>query len=533
MSGDLQRVRPEQIEQKPVEIGSHDRAWMESVFGCEWPTAEEEVEWLHTINQLVVTGDQSLRRGCRSSEHEAYRTPIIDARWQFFARLPGLSAQTLQSTRDRYSPDTIVSPSIFTEAQRYLYSLGINGLDLVKAAPPHLGLSAARWKAWIEGVEAAGLPARTILQAAPRSAGLSVYSVLERVAPMHAAARASGMPDYRQAVRGLIESFPSAINVRPDKTRTLARIVTQASLEIDDWQVVKGLYILPLEASVVAYLERRDVLRSMTGLRYQARIIHEQRSKAELVAAIAAEVGSDDPVIKAYLKGYPIDDPAAVQQVWQRHVRARERRREYPLLWQGPVLLGDPSSMSAFTAYKYAVQSPDLTDAQFNQIVAHIAGGHEAEERLRQLDQDRSRESISQQTEQYELGVRARRALLARYLKTVVEISEGVVRSRSSRSEVLATGNVALVDYVLHDYQPAREVMVEHERRRFERGLVRSVMWNLTGYYPKYHGKTLKELEAYWAAEDQEPVSTEAGLTAGHSHTLGNPTQQSRVDYRF
>jgi hypothetical protein len=256
------------------------------------------------------------------------------------------------------------------------------------------------------------------------------------------------------------------------------------------------LSIHPLHSTVVAYLEHGAAIRSVAGLKSLSNHNLNHRDEKELLGVIARHVDSGDQVVKSYLLGYPIADlEAAKKAVKARHVRARERRKEVPLLWQGPAVLDNTGDLSTFRSYVSAVEMPELEAEQFAALHEYVADSIRAEAELRDLGIRHSSVEVDALTHRVERGRQARRALIVRHLGLVVQIASEALNK--SRQEMVGIGNVALAMFVETEYQPEPG---EADDERFRRQAILAIMDAMPSYYPKYRGKPLKALQDEWLA---------------------------------
>ncbi len=500
-------------EQSLVMSAEQDRDWMQHL-GYRWPAEAVETEELETISQFIMIGDKSLRN-MTGEQYLAERENVLTARYTFYRLFRNLRPDLFEAAR-RYSTSESsrhisLRPSVFIGAQRYYHELGVDGLALINRMPQVAILDKAKVERTVEALCSRGIDA---VEAISNDSGggsfmtFAVESLFGRLQPMYAAARAAGWTDYHDRVNRIVEKYPSSTGYKPDKTRTLARILAYMDLKHGPEDIavrdVRDLYIRPLECSVVAWLERGDVIRSMSGLKYHVSRNYNSRTRSELLGIIAAQVKSDadakaknpkhksDPVVKAYVKGYPFD-PNAAQEVHARHIRSRNRRRldeNYGPGWQGPSMLVnlDPDSeellpnLSSTEAYLRIVESPELdvedTAELFKAIQQYpypIRGYH-------------SGDTLS---EDQESARRARTALAARHLAMVPEIIGSCVKSGDTE-EMIAIGNAALSQFAA-EYVPDEGATAEDYRERLAVAIMRTSILDRKG--PRYSGLTFKELE--------------------------------------
>lgn len=199
---------------------------------------------------------------------------------------------------------------------------------------------------------------------------------------------------------------------------------------------------------------------------------------------------------------------AAKTLLFQRILDEDRVEREYPLLWDGPLLV-EASEYWLLDTYEKAVAG-SLNDWRFAALSSSIQKGRMAESELREIDSQVVEDveqldgMVKQRVARAEQSQLAKRALIVSYLGMVAEVARGCQR-RGEWAEVVAIGNLALTRFVCEEYEPAsREVRWAEERRRFERQALAVIMRNLVGYAPRYKGRTIDGLEALWATEDGE-----------------------------
>jgi hypothetical protein len=502
-------VSDAELSQESVRLDHSDRAWMEGVFRCDWPEAEDEQAWLDHANELVELGSVSMR-DFTHADFADRREAVVGARQAFFALFPTISKTTLMAARKyevQTGDDVAVRPQVFIEAQRLMYARGLNGRDMINKQAGNITKSATQLARWMDGVDSLGIDSVAVLRKNEHLFTMSVGSIGERMQPMYAAARAAGIKDYRKAAIEFATSHSVLLHYKPDKIRTLTRILSITGIQIDSPGHLQDLAILPLYDTVVAYLEHGPVLRSTAGLLYHSYRNHKYREEVEVRAVIADYVDTDDRVIKAFLKGYPMDAEAA-RQVYARHLRARDRRQEHTLLWPGPALLGDPDKLSPVRAYMSVIESPELTPEQFRELSQYINEGEAADKEPRQQHIAHDDDEIAQKTRQVERGQRARTALVARHLGLVVDIAEGCLRT-GDKAEIIAIGNVALTRFAQRDYVP--QMLDEGDGlQQFRDQAAMAIMRSMISYAPRYQGRSLAEMEKMRPADDTDRQTNSA-----------------------
>lgn len=483
-------------------VDAADRLWMEKL-GCVWPEAGDEADWLEHVNGLVKVGDTNMRN-MSAVEHDRVRGQVIAARASFVDLFPKIRLDIIERSR-RYSTgnpvDTGAKPSNIIDLQREFQMRGIDGLEIINAQPTVFVMTKRNIVLILDNLEAHGIDSAL---AANCGGGqfftLAPESLSARLQPLYTAARTAGWQNYREKVNAFISEYADVLSYKPDKTRTLVRIIASTAIGSQLDKVtpaqVRGMYIEPLERTVVAYLRHGDVIRSIPGLRRQAYFVGGL-DKKELLSIIAANV--DDPVVKTYLKGYPIDDIEAAKEVHARHIRSRERRKgDYPLLYQGPSLLADPS-LSIARAYAGVLENPDfnpeqedsgekydiprLTSEQQAEINRRITEADNdavtAEAELRDLSVGHDPDEINMLVARKERVREVRRALVVRHLGMVLDIANTCSRV-ADMADVIGTANVALARFAMEEYNPASSGLTTFEEQARE-----AVYAALAGYHPK------------------------------------------------
>lgn len=391
-----------------------DREWMEEL-GCPWPEPSDEPAWLAEVDKIVALGSQ----GIDPAVTEAERLEIVSARETFLEMLPAITPglETLPFSRK----ETLVPLDTMIDTMRLLYAHGINIADIANKHIQALSYSPA--------------PVQRKLQS------------------MYAFARAWGWADYETHVNRLVMKMPSLLSNKTGKLRTLAQIATRtftplAPSEVSTSDLLTMLY-KPLERLLVAYIERGEVIRSPRGLVYQSRRYHDWTTKERQGYILQYP---DDPAVKAYLRTYPISDPEACIDAYNRRLRLQqEMAPTFDLDWEGPELMGEQEDI--FHAYRDVIGSPELTDAEKEQLNDKITQGIKAAARLAEADEASIDPDERAQLEaDIAASMHARRVLIARNLNIAVNLvlRKGVL----DRAERVSQGNEALVEFIVNEYVP-------------------------------------------------------------------------------
>jgi hypothetical protein len=184
-----------------------DRLWMEGVFGCEWPSDENEALWLEEVNVLVDRGSTNLQHASAAQKIE-YRSEVIAARHQFFELLPAIPAATFE--RDIGTSYAVLKaglwpvPSTFIESQRLLSSEGVDGLKIITRNPRTLQVTAGHLTRWAGELREIGLDGMSMLKEWPVGWSVSAQTIRSHLYPMYAAARAAGIREYKEAAHEFV-----------------------------------------------------------------------------------------------------------------------------------------------------------------------------------------------------------------------------------------------------------------------------------------------------------------------------------------
>ncbi|MEK7153309.1 MAG: hypothetical protein AAB834_05145, partial [Patescibacteria group bacterium] len=385
--------------------------------GCPWPDTADEEAWLAGLNGLIATGSQRIR----PERPEAEKAEIVAAREAFFCALPALRSDVTARLKAGSAPN-LPKSSTAIGTLRALYARNVDGVSAVNTLPALLTHGVDTIIRHLDGLDKLGFDSTQLVNANVGCLTLSTEAVQERLQAMYAAVRAWGWPDYKAYVNRMVTELPTILSSKSDRTRLLARIATRLLPQYNQNQIrpadIRTLYIATPEMVVAAYLQRGLVIRSIAGLIYYTRR-NEHLDREALKGLIAQH--PDDPVVKAYLRGYPIDDPEAVRYAYSRHVRARDRRkeREIDIDWEGPECLGDPE-LPVLDAYRQVIASPELTAVERERLDSDILQGDQAGQQLADIedapvsDEQRRLKTVA------ETSQHARRVLVARHLGIVV-----------------------------------------------------------------------------------------------------------------
>ncbi|HJQ08111.1 MAG TPA: hypothetical protein VJ836_01365 [Candidatus Saccharimonadales bacterium] len=413
---------PESLEIEPITAA--DCGWMEAL-GCRWPIADKEA-WLTARNRDIEVGSKRLEAWEVSREQE--RTAVINARKAFFHVLPVVSNALAQAQHTSlWPPDAIIV------AQRTLYARGIDIAALLKSRPELVTYSAKEHLERLDNFEAFGLDSARVVNGFAGAQTYGSKAVQIKMYAMYAAARTFGWDDYKTIANDTVEEQPELLAQPPGMIRILAQIAARTMLPHEPSDVplatIRALLGLRVEKAVAAYLERRSVIRSPDGLISQAHDRYKNWPIQALQGLILHSIG--DPVVKTYLRNYPINDPEACINAYtkQREAEQEAALHAIDLRWEGPLFLGDPDSPT-FRAFEKVAASPPLTKEEKQQLYNDIAQGGTAAEH-------------------------ARKVLIVRHLHLAIEAAVRRGRSVETRAGRLGKANLALV-FAAHRYDPTK-----------------------------------------------------------------------------
>lgn len=488
-----------------VPIGLSDRGWMET-FGCQWPDADSEQGWLTNINLAVETGNSKLTLHSNDTTGQYEMSRIIGARRRFFTMLPdSIGPISAWNAMNNSSPETLVVPSHFIDTQRALFSMGLNGCEVITSRPSMIRSSSVRIRSWAAGLDAAGLDSTRLAHINPQLIFKSADSIIQRTDEVCAFIRSTGADNPAEITHELIHGINSVLTASSKKMAVLSAVLRTTlpdyKITPEDIRPLGSLYIIPIEATVVSAIRHREGLSSLRGLHGQAEFIRRQcreglRSKKELLGIIAT-AGLDDPIAKVYLHAYSVEDVETLKADYAADLEMQQyvNERSHPLMWAGPELLGHPS-MTAFRAFKEAIGDvKELGDQDFMELSETIANGHTAEVELRYADVRDDQELLDSYVLDIELAMQARVALIVQCLSLVGEIVDSCKRL-ADPGDMVGIGNLALNRHVMESSLPKNSVQIK-------RSIIAAIMRALTGYYPRYDGRSLHDLEVAWEAEDR------------------------------
>lgn len=486
-------------------LTAEDRAWM-TLFGCEWPNKEHERMWLDELNQVIEVGSVILSSNYRIDQQLA-RNEVDAARKYFFDLLPACSADVITGL-DATKAEHMIPTARFIGLQREFHARGINGLEIFAAHPSSLNYSRNRVAEWVRQLDADGVNGAKLVQDNPNTLRISAGLIIKKREAWREFISSTGSGNSNEIVNKLTDQFVASFSISLNKITTIAQVIREIMpayvISPDDINSIRGLCITPIEDTIAAALLHRHAIRSPAGLRYQAAYIQDRirdgsRSKGEILGFIA-NADPDDPIVSKYLEAFPIDNLEAVKAGYSAGLEERlcSSADDVPLLSTGPLMLGDPG-LTAFNAYKVAVDVPELDDEQFATVSAYISDGLAAEATLRRFDIKYDDDDIDTMLEKVEVGKKARMALVTRYLGMVMRIAEGS-RVGVDRSEVVGVGNTVLSGLIMRDYNPEDESCAN--RKKFERLVLSTILDALIGFGPRYQGKSLHQLQKQWSAED-------------------------------
>jgi hypothetical protein len=329
-------------EQAQTSFLSHeDRPWLEEL-GCAWPEVGQD-EWLDSMNQIVEIGSEHLKTTKRIEGADSSRQlEIVAARELFFGYLTKISQKAINKLRTTSAPK-LVPINTFIETQRvfrgseisaapiiekypYIINYGpelaknkISGLESLSINVKTLATNPSIFSSSVETIEsklknleAAGLKdASKVVNACPTLLNLSIDSVQAKLRALYAPARKWGWPNYEEKVNGFVDQWPQILTYSSAKIRTLVRIATETlpphTADIVEIKDIRSAVKENLEAVVVGYLLGSNEVYGPEDIHKLANL-HKKAGKVALQRIIAKH--TDDPVVRVYLRGYPLPQAA-------------------------------------------------------------------------------------------------------------------------------------------------------------------------------------------------------------------------------
>ena len=197
-------------------------------------------------------------------------------------------------------------PESFLARLNNLNTLGIDAVRAVKANPSILGMAPESLMAKLDNLTTHGIDAAVAVNKSPSILRYAPKSVDKKINILYSAARAWGVENYKAAANYLIEYWPTILGYKPDRIRTLVRIISHslpAHIEPGEFtRNIKTIVINKPEATLAGYINEPDKIREMADI-WRLGNAYKQLGGKALLDIIAAH--PDDPAVKVYRRGYP------------------------------------------------------------------------------------------------------------------------------------------------------------------------------------------------------------------------------------
>ena len=205
------------------------------------------------------------------------------------------------------------NPSIFGMAPKSLMTkldnLTTHGIDAVRAVngnPDIFRLAPKTVVARLNNLTTHGIDAAVAVNKSPSILRYAPKSVDKKINILYSAARAWGVENYKAAANDLIEYWPTILGYKPDRIRTLIRIISHSlSAQIEPGEFTKNIKTIVInkpEATLAGYINDPDKIHEMADI-WRLGNAYRQLGEKALLDIITAH--PDDPAVKFYRRGYP------------------------------------------------------------------------------------------------------------------------------------------------------------------------------------------------------------------------------------
>jgi hypothetical protein len=408
-----------------------DRVWFEQLGGT-WPEADQEADWLQRNQELIDIGSQVLRK----NTDPQIRAEIVGTRSELYAQLPLIEVNH-DAILERYPAH--LPPHRSIPVLRLLQTCEVNPAGLFDRHNLRvLSLREESLQERLDTLHYYGVNG----DAVSRNFSVLTFTpdrVHASAQPMLAAARAFGWDEPLDVVRTVLARYPTILNYTPDRTRVLAQIASRlfapSKFRPEYTNNIFALYATPPARVVAAYLKHQTSIDDPKTLRNRAYTYKDDNEQA-LQYMISQH--PDDPVVRAYLLGYPIQDADAARRAYER--QHESHNTEISLHWAGPGPLGSPA-LPVAKAFRVATLTPELTDEEYTALTDAINNGiarrQAAEGTIDELDPAVEAAANAERT--------ARRTLIIRHLGIVTALAARYGKGDDHEAELIGAGNVALV----------------------------------------------------------------------------------------
>ncbi|MFA5003707.1 MAG: hypothetical protein WC498_00285 [Candidatus Saccharimonadales bacterium] len=225
------------------------------------------------------------------------------------ARLNNLSAQGIDAIKVVKANPSILgmAPESLAAKLDNLTVHGIGAVAAVNGNPDIFKLAPESVGARLNNLTAHGINVAVAVNKSPSILRYAPKSVDQKINILYSAARAWGVENYKIAANDLIEAWPIILGYKPDRIRTVIRIISHslpADIEPGEFtKHIKTIVINKPEATLAGYLNEPDKIRDMADLWRLGNKYKKLGGKA-LAGIITAH--PDDPAVKIYRRGYPL-----------------------------------------------------------------------------------------------------------------------------------------------------------------------------------------------------------------------------------
>jgi hypothetical protein len=420
-------------------LDGEDWAWM-GQRGLSRPVeGEDEQELLHELNTLMAIGAERL-----STHPDEWSQTTYEVREQFIKKFPPLARLHEQAKAFASEYDHPIPTNSMVGTQRLLYGCGV---DLTTASATHTILTHP--VSVIESMDSLTQHGINAIKAANIDLGFignSPQKLAEKIRVAYSLARAWGWPreTYKDDVNRILESDPLIFHYSAHHLRVLGRISTALSFEQrapaeEVSRDIHGLVATGLAKAVAAYLTYGQDITSPRGLRQRTRELAAFRSE-ELRGYIAQY--PDDPVVRCYLRGYPIKDH---ERRYGLGTLFPERRSAD---WEPTASYGPDGFMTAQKAANFNQflrslrRMPKLDTDTESRLFTDVARGLEAEESLLLAHQLKALapgpgadSQIAELEDDREIGRTARKRLAASFAARAIDLDSADIHRYPGKAQ--------------------------------------------------------------------------------------------------
>lgn len=367
-------------------IDKRDKGWM-TTLGCRWPNEGHEKEWLVSLNRFVVIGSE------QQSTRPDNPATAYHARNSFLKLLP--LAYTARLKLNKMRGWALIPTDGFIGTQRLLYNKGLDIKEILLRQPDIIIIRPEKAMERLDNFNRYGFSIKKLIENSHYSIlSQSSRAISQRLHAAYAIARVWGWDTTtdREHMNDLIKAEPSFFGRHVGKIRTLGRIsialFERHKPEDIPIQIFRQFLIQTIETQVAAYLKKGKSIRTPEGLTYQARKLEGYTSN-ELRGFILYHARTyiddkgypTDPVVKTYLKNFPITNEEAelLPQLTELPVRPRHARnpqRNFELRRYDTALIPADKDMDAQKVYIQALREfQPASTKQHHEWLDAIAAG--------------------------------------------------------------------------------------------------------------------------------------------------------------